>query len=363
MKVREILKVFEQFAPGAYQESYDNSGLLVGNPNQEVNGALCTLDITPEVLDEAIETSCDLIVSHHPLIFHGLKQITGKTPTQQMVIKAIKKDIAIYAAHTNFDNIPMGVNNAIGKRLGLHQLKILSPVKGHLYKIVVFTPNDTTEMVRNAMFEAGAGRIGNYGSCSFNLKGAGTFKGDATTNPYVGQAGKLHIEQETRTETIVEKHNLNRVISAMLEAHPYEEVAYDVYALHNELSGIGAGMIGNLQKEMTQDEFLQHCSRAFQCLHFKYSGHLKAIKKVAFCGGSGSFLIGQAFSAKADVFITGDIKYHQFLDAPADKLLIDMGHYETEQFTPEIFYNLLIEKIPTFAVRLSEIVTNPIKYY
>ena len=363
MQVKEIVGELEKFAPLAYQENYDNSGLLIGDSNMLINSILCTLDVTEEVVKEAIANKCNFIISHHPVIFSPLKKLTGKSPSEKISQLAIKNDIAIYCGHTNFDNVFYGVNHKIASKLGLSRLKILQPLSNNLVKLVTFVPVDHAERVRNAMFLAGAGHIGNYDCCSYNLEGYGTFNGGEDTNPFVGTKGEMHTEKETRIETIVPKPILGGVINSMLNFHPYEEVAYDIYPLSNTQQNSGAGMIGEFEVAIVAEQLLDICKKTFNCDSIAYTGNEnKLIKKVAVCGGSGSFLIDKA-AQKADAFITGDIKYHQFLDAKKELFLMDIGHFESEQFTPEIFYDIIKEKFPTFAVRISETRTNPVKYY
>lgn len=364
MKIREIIKILEDFAPVQLQETYDNAGLTIGNPETEAKGVLCTVDITEPVIDEALALKTNLIISHHPVIFQGLKSITGKTENERILLKAIKNDIAIYSAHTNLDNINHGVNRIICDKLHLTNYKILQPLKGQLFKLVTFVPADFGEKVRNAIFEAGAGHIGNYDCCSFNTSGQGTFRGDENSNPYVGEKGIIHFENEIRIETVLPKYMAGQVVHAMIQAHPYEEVAYDLYPLDNDFSLAGAGMVGSFIDAIDSKSFLDLLKKTFNIPVVRYAGNdKKKIRKVAVCGGSGSFLIQTAIKTGADAFITGDIKYHQFFDAADNLLLCDIGHFESEQFTKEIFYSLLIKKISTFAVHLSKEVTNPIKYY
>jgi dinuclear metal center YbgI/SA1388 family protein len=364
MKIKEILKTLEEFAPLQLQESYDNSGLVIGNPETETTGILCTVDITDRVVEEAMRLNANLIISHHPLIFQGLKSITGKTFIEKIIVKAVKNDISIYSAHTNMDNTFNGVNKTICDKIGLTSCKILQPLKNSLLKIVVFVPVNEADKVRDALFEAGAGHIGNYDCCSYNTDGRGSFRGGENTNPFVGEKGKLHFEKEIKIETIVPKTILHHAVAAMLEAHPYEEVAYDIYPLENKYALAGAGMIGKLNKPLSPGMFLDLLKTTFNIPFIRYSGNDKdLIEKVAVCGGSGSFLLEEARKQGAHSFITGDVKYHQFFDAENSLLYCDIGHYESEQFTKEIFYSVLIKKFSTFAVHLSKEVTNPIKYY
>lgn len=364
MKVQDILNIIYETAAHSWQESYDNSGIIVGNPQAEVKKILICLDVTESVVDEAIQKNCDLIISHHPLIFHGIKKITPTGFVERALIKAIKADVAIAAMHTNLDNSAQGVNKKIADKLGLQEAKILQPVKGKLKKLVTFCPVDQAETVRQAMFNAGAGHIGNYDSCSFNSEGTGTFKGGENTNPYVGNKGVMHFEKELRIETIVPDHLINSVTKAMIQSHPYEEVAYDIYPLDNIFDTVGAGMIGNLQQAVTEKAFLEHVSATFGTTFLRHSPFIeKKIQKVAVCGGSGAFLLKAAISAGADAFITADIKYHDFFEAENSLLLVDAGHYETEQFTKDLIADILRKKIPNFAVLFSEVHTNAVGYF
>lgn len=364
MKVKDIIKELEEFAPLCLQESYDNAGLVIGNPDMKVNAVLCTVDITPEVIEEALGLNANLIVSHHPLIFGNLKSLSGNTYTDSLIIKAVKNDLAIYASHTNLDNIAEGVNHIICQKLGLINTRILSPAKGLLFKLVTFVPADYADSLREALFSAGAGHIGNYDSCSYSLEGRGTFRGNEKTNPFAGEKGKLHVENEVRIETIVPKPLLNQVVDALTSAHPYEEVAYDIYPLENRYNSVGSGIVGEFAEALPHKKFMALLRKVFQIPVIRYSGtERKEYKRIALCGGSGSFLTGKAAGAKADAFLTADIKYHQFFEVPDKLLICDIGHYESEQFTKEIFYSLLTKKFSTFAVHLSSIVTNPIKYF
>jgi len=364
MKIKEIIALLEEFAPLSLQENYDNSGLTLGNIEDEVAAVLCTVDVNEEVVEEAIKCGCNLILTHHPVVFNGIKSLTGRSYTERILIKAIKNDIAIYAAHTNFDNAINGVNQLISSKLDLHNCRILAPMENHLFKIVTFVPENHAAKVREAMFKGGAGHIGNYDNCSYNVSGQGTFRGNESSKPFVGEKNKLHQENETRIEVVVIKHHVDRVIKELLMVHPYEEVAYDIYPLTNKYNMAGAGMIGYFEKAVSVKDFLENLKKIFDVSVIRYSGNEnKKLKKIAVCGGSGSFLIPDAILEKADAFVTSDIKYHQFFDANNSLLLCDIGHYESEQFTKELFYTFLTKKFSTFAVRLSKVVTNPLKYY
>ncbi|HEX2934189.1 MAG TPA: Nif3-like dinuclear metal center hexameric protein [Bacteroidales bacterium] len=361
--IKDVIQYIEEFAPSMYQESYDNSGIQVGNTDVALKGILLSIDVTESVVDEAIQNGLNLIISHHPVIFGGIKQLTGKKYTERVVIKAIKNDITIYSCHTNIDNYLYGVSYRIAEKLGLQNIQVLKPLSSGLCKLVTYVPIDHLAKVQEAVFNAGAGHIGNYKWCSFNAKGDGTFWGNDNTNPFVGEKGKLHTEPETRFETIFPKHIEAKVIDALLKAHPYEEVAYDLYALHNINNQFGAGAIGTLTETMPEKEFLMHIKNTFRADVLRHTQLLgKNVKTVALCGGSGSFLLNDARRARADVFISADFKYHQFFDAESQIVIADIGHFESEQFTLEIFYELLIKKLSNFAICFTKVKTNPINY-
>lgn len=363
MLLKQITQYVESIAPLAFQESYDNSGLIIGNPDDEISGILITLDITEEILDEAISKGLNLIICHHPIVFSGIKKLNSKNYIERCVAKAIKNDISIYAAHTNLDSVFGGVNSKICEKLELQNCKILAPIPQFLKKLVTFVPVGDAEKVRTAIFEAGAGHIGNYDSCSYNVNGQGTFRGNNNTNPHVGEKNQLHFEEEVRIETIFPKHIQSKVIKALLQAHSYEEVAYDIYPLENDYQQAGIGMIGELAEPMDEISFLKKLKAVFRCEVVKHTQLLgKPIRKVAVCGGAGSSYLAKAIAQKADIFVSGDFKYHQFFDAEKQIVIADIGHYESEQFTKEVFYELLTKKFPKFAVHLSAINTNPVNY-
>ena len=362
--IKDVSNFLETFAPLRLQESYDNAGLILGDPAAEVSGVLISLDVTEQVVEEAIAQNCNLIVAHHPIVFSGLKKITGKNYVERTLLKAIKNDIAIYAAHTNLDSVSGGVNGKICEKLGLENCKILQPIEGMLKKLVTFIPVDHADKVREAVFSAGAGHIGNYDSCSFNSHGQGTFRGNNTTHPFAGEKGKQHYENEIRFETIFPNYLQGKIINALLQAHPYEEVAYDIYPLDNLFDQIGMGMIGTLPKEKTEKAFLKQLKETFGPGAIRHTALLnKKVRKVAVCGGAGSFLLNRAISSGADFFVSGDFKYHQFFDAENKIVIADVGHFESEQFTKELFYELLTKNFSKFAVRLSGVNTNPVFYF
>ncbi len=364
MQIFTILQHLEQTAPLLLQENYDNAGLLTGNRNWECTGVLCCLDATEAVIREAKQRGCNLVVAHHPIIFSGLKKITGSNYVEKTLITAIKLDIAIYAIHTNLDNILTGVNNRIADKLGLLSRQILQPKTGQLMKLVTFVPLNHTEDVKNALFEAGAGHIGAYSETSFQVPGTGNFKGSDKTNPFAGEPGSRHTEPENRLETIFPVYAKNAVINALLKTHPYEEVAYDIISLSNDNQSVGSGLTGLLPEEMEETGFLHMLQTGFGLSVIRHTPFLrKKIRKVAICGGAGSFLTGSAIRAGADVYITADIKYHEFFEANDRILLADIGHWESEQFTTELLIELLQAKFPTFAVLKSEVKTNPVNYF
>jgi dinuclear metal center YbgI/SA1388 family protein len=363
MKVSEVVAFLEHWAPPSFQESYDNSGLLVGERHMEVRGIAVCLDVTEAVIEDAIANSCNLIVTHHPIIFGGLKKLTGANYVERTVMLALRSNVAIYAIHTNLDHVKTGVNAEIASRLGLQNTSILQPLKETLNKLITFVPESHAEAVRSALFDSGAGSIGAYDNCSFNTSGTGTFRAGVGTDPFVGKQGEVHYESEVRVEVLVPQHLTGAVISAMKNAHPYEEVAYDVIKLQNERADVGAGMIGTLSAELSPDEFLALVKANLHVPVIRYTPVNKSIKKVAVCGGAGSFLLKTAIRAGADAFVTGDFKYHQFFDAEESILIADTGHFENEQFTIDLITRELKEKFPTFAIRKTEISTNPILYY
>jgi len=361
--IKEVIKCIENLAPLPLQESYDNSGLIVGNEAMEVTGVMVCLDSTEAVVEEAIRHGCNLVIAHHPIVFSGIKKLNGKNYVERTVIKAIQSNVAIYAAHTNLDNVMAGVNERICRKLGLKNIRILAPKKNLLRKLVTFCPTDQAEPVRQALFDAGGGRIGKYDECSFNTEGTGTFRALKGANPHVGEIGVMHKENEIRIEIIYEATRENQLLSALKASHPYEEVAYDIYALENTYQETGSGMIGELETAMDEKPFLETLKTTMQSGCIRYTPFTgRPVKTVAVCGGSGSFLLGDAIRQGAQVFVSADFKYHQFFDADGRIVIADIGHYESEQFTRDLFVDLLKENFSTFALRLSEVKTNPVHY-
>jgi len=364
MTIREILQVLEQFAPLDLQEEYDNAGLIIGNPDAEITGVLIALDITDEVVDEALKNDCNFVISHHPLIFNGLKRLVEADSVQRLTVKAIQNHLAVYSMHTNLDNSVKGLNAWFCDLLGIKNCRMLLPGKGLLSKLVTFCPVDHSDRIRQALFDAGAGHIGNYDCCSYNITGQGTFKASENANPFVGERNIIHFETESRIEVIFPRFLEHRLVDALLKNHPYEEVAYDIYPLSNSAGFAGSGMIGELDPAMTENRFLGKLKNqlGIPCVrHSDLCG--KKISRVAVCTGSGAFLIHEAIKSGANAFLTADLKYHDFFDANAQLLLADIGHYESERFAKDLIYDILIEKFPTFAFLISKINTNPVHYY
>jgi dinuclear metal center YbgI/SA1388 family protein len=364
MKLSQLATYLETIAPLAYQEDYDNAGLIVGNPDQDIRQVLISLDCTEAVVDEAITANCQVIISHHPIVFRGLKKFNGKSYVERVVEKAIRNNIALYAIHTNLDNVLPGVNARICEILEVDNCRFLVPKHGLLKKLVTYVPQSHAEQVRNALFNAGAGNIGNYSECSFSSEGTGTFKGDEDSNPYVGEPGKRHLEDEVKIETVYPANLESKILMALVLAHPYEEVAYDMYALTNQHQQVGSGMIGELDQPVDAEEFLYHLKEKMHVHVIKHTAFTgRPIKKVAVCGGSGSFLLKQAIAAGADIFITADYKYHEFFDAEGKIIIADIGHFESEQFTQQLLYDMLRNKFAELNLRITSVNTNPVKYF
>ncbi len=364
MKINDITTFLEMIAPTSLQEQYDNAGLITGDGDWECRGVICSLDATEEVVREAIAKNCNLIVAHHPIIFNGLKKINGKNYVEKTIITAIKNDIAIYAIHTNLDNVLQGVSGHMAEMLGLKNVTVLSQKEYTLKKLYTFVPVDKADRVRSSLFDAGGGNIGNYSEASFNTEGTGTFQPGAGANPFVGEVGKKHQEKEVKIEVIFPAYLENKIIEAMKAAHPYEEVAYDVISLTNTDQKIGSGVLGELEVEMGEKEFLTLIKEVFRIPVVRHTAFIgKPIKTVALCGGAGSFLISKALAAKADAYLTADIKYHEFFDANNQMLIADIGHFESEQFTINLLQEIFIQKFPTFAVLKTEVKTNPVNYF
>ena len=363
IRIKDILKEIEKLAPLALQDSFDNSGVQVGNVNQPATGALLCIDITEAVIGEAIERGYNLIIAHHPLIFKPFKSLTGVDYIERCIMQACKHELVLYTAHTNLDNAVGGVNYKLAELLGLQNVRVLSPQKGNLLKLVTFVPEESAEIVRTALFHAGAGSIGNYDSCSFNTNGTGTFRASTNCNPFRGEIDELHHEQEVRIETILPSFLQTAVTRALLSVHPYEEPAYDFYALENTWKQAGSGIVGELLSEEDELLFLQRLKDIFKtdCIrHSPLTG--KKVREIAICGGSGAFMLSEAIAYGADVFLTGEAKYNDFYKVEDKILLAIAGHYETEICTNDIFFDIISEKFPTFAVQIANTNSNPVKY-
>jgi dinuclear metal center YbgI/SA1388 family protein len=364
MKIHEVTDFLERLVPLSSQESYDNGGLIVGNRNEELTGTLICLDCTPEIVQEAIATNCNLIIAHHPIVFKGLKKLTGSNYVEETVISCIKNDVALYAIHTSLDNYQFGVNRRIGEKLGLKNLRVLQPKKDVLCKLVVYTPHYYADGLSAALFAAGAGKIGNYEECQFGVDGQGSFKPVGEAKPTEGKIGERSHVDEVKLEYLVSTHLLKGVLNEMKRVHPYEEVAHDIIPLLNENQFEGSGMYGELENPMDELEFLRFLKDTFNCGAIRYTNLLgRKIKSVAFCGGSGSFLLPAAKRVKADVYVSADFKYHEFFDAEKDIVIADIGHYESEQFTVNLLADILNENFTNFALHLTGINTNPINYF
>jgi dinuclear metal center YbgI/SA1388 family protein len=370
MQIKQILTILDEIAPSSYAEDFDNVGLLVGNQNNETTGVLVCHDALESVIDEAIAKDCNLIVCFHPILFSGLKKITGRNYVERAVIKAIKNDIAIYALHTALDNHQNGVNKIFCASLGLKNTKILIPKQNFIKKLLTYTTPENADQVRNALFETGAGKISNYENCSFNSEGFSTYKGNEKSNPTIGKKGELTQTNEIKIEVIFEKHLESDILNALFQNHIYEEVAYEIYDLQNSHQNIGMGMIGELENPMTEKDFLEFVKDKIDAKGIRHSEFLnREIKKVAVLGGAGSFAIKNAIAAGANVFLTADLKYHQFYEAEKTILLADVGHFESERFTKNYIFDFLIEKMTNFAnnLKITKIIlskenTNPVKY-
>lgn len=361
--VKDICNYLEAYAPSSLQESYDNATLITGDYSSEVSSILVTLDCTEDIVDEAIKTGANLIVAHHPIVFKGLKSFTGKNYVERTVIKAIKNDIAIFACHTNLDHVFNGVNKKICDKIGLTNTKVLAPKKGTLSKLEVYVPKQNADTLLNALHKAGAGKIGNYEHCSFISEGLGSFQPNEEAKPHIGKKGTLEQVEELKIEVLVPNHLKGSILNSMHQNHPYEEVAYFITSLDNSNQEIGSGMIGTLEVPLDEAPFMNHLKQSMNLDIIRHTHLLnKKIKRVAVCGGSGSFLLRTAMSKNADIFITADFKYHEFFDAENKIVIADIGHYESEVYTKDLFYELITKKFTNIAVRLSELNTNPIVY-
>ncbi len=362
--LREFTEWIGEVIPLHYQEPYDNSGLQVGDPDAVIDSVLFTLDVNEAVIREAASNGHNLIVSHHPLIFSPLKRLGYGSITERCVAEAIRQGIAVYSAHTSFDSVARGVSHFMAEKIGLENIRVLVPAAGKLSKLVAFVPLAEADRVRTAILDSGAGHIGNYDSCSFNIEGEGTFRAGEGARPFAGKVGEKHTEPEVRIETVVPAHLLTKVVRTLLAVHPYEEPAFDIIPLANDYYGAGAGAVGTAAAPLTGESLLARLREVFGTPVIRYSGDpARIITKIAVCGGSGASLIGAAARAGADAFITGDVKYHAFTEAPENMLVADVGHFESENISLQLLYDLVIKKFPKFALRFSVTKTNPINYF
>ena len=363
MKIKDVTTILERLAPLSYQESYDNSGLIIGDRNDDLKSILITLDCTEEVLDEAIKNKCNLIVAHHPILFKSIKKLNGDNYVQRVIIKAIKNNISIYAIHTNLDNVMDGVNSTIANRLELINCKILQPKYDILKQLIVYCPESYSKKLKESLFSLGAGAIGDYEQCSFSSKGIGTFFPKKDSKPFIGDIGKVHESSEDCIEMIFPKNIEGAIIECINKNHPYEEVAYQIFNLDIKYKNVGSGLIGELKESIEEKDFLSFLKDKMNTSIIRHTNlRNKKIKKVAVCGGAGSFLLSTAISKNADIFISSDFKYHEFFDADNKLVIADIGHFESEQYTKDLIYDFLRKKITKFAVHLSQVNTNPINY-
>ncbi len=364
MIVKDFITALEELSPDYYAEDFDNTGLLIGEKNMEVSGVLITLDTLEPIVDEAIKKNLNLIISFHPIVFSGLKKLNNSTYVERVVHKAIKHDIAIYAMHTALDNTSNGVNGMICQKLGLKRRSVLIPKPNTIKKLTTYVPVANAEEVRTALFKAGGGSIGNYDLCSFNIEGEGTFKGNENSNPKIGKRGITQFEKEIQINMTYSAHLQTKVLNALFESHPYEEVAYELETLENNDQDRGIGMVGELETPLGATEILSYIKEVFKTKVIRHSElNDKPIQRIAVLGGSGAFAIDKAKAAKADLYITADLKYHDFYKADNQIILADIGHYESEQYTKDLIHAFLTKKFPNFALVLSNINTNPIQYY
>jgi dinuclear metal center YbgI/SA1388 family protein len=362
MLVQDVCAAMEKWAPIAWQESYDNSGLLVGHKTEKVSGILISLDCTEEVVDEAIKRGCNMIISHHPIIFKGLKKITGANYVEKTVIKAIQNSIALYASHTNLDHAPQGVSFHLAKKIGLKG-KVLMPFSNALKNLIYYVPEAFEKIVREKLHEAGAGNIGEYSSCSFSSEGTGRFTPSENSNPFQGEKNSPSAQKELKVDMLFPAHLENEIIETLKQAHPYEEVAYYITSLSNRWQEVGSGFIGQLEKPMSSGEFMEHVKKHLNIGQLRHSALLKKkIQTVAVCGGAGSFLLNEAKKQKADAYVSADFKYHEFFDAENKCLICDIGHYESEVMIKDAILDYLSNIFSTFAVLKSDICTNPVLY-
>ena len=364
MTIQKVITEIEKHIAISQAEDFDNVGLLCGLPERNVSGILVCHDALENIVEEAIHRNCNLIVCFHPIIFSGLKSLTGKNYVERAVLKAIENKVAIYAIHTAFDNDFHGVNAGICNLLGLKNLKILQPKKDNLKQLNVYVPNDHSENVKEALFSAGAGNIGFYDECSFKIEGKGTFRPIEGSSPFSGEQNIRENADEAMISVIFESFKQNQIVAAMKAAHPYEEVAHQIYQLENDNQYSGLGMYGEFETEVDENYFLNLVKEKFNLNIIKHSDlNNKKIRRVGVLGGSGASGIKAALSKKCDAYLTGDLKYHDYFLAESKMLICDIGHYESEQLVSQQLFEILSQKFSTFAVLKSSEKTNPVNYF
>lgn len=367
MLIKEIIDAIESIAPLPLQEEWDNCGVQVGPTDNECTGVMVCVDCTPVVVEEAIAMNCNLIVSHHPLIFGGIKQLTGKTEAERCVINAVTAGLTIYSSHTALDNSPNGISHRMASLLGLEDVDVLVPREADQLKLVAYVPVSKLDDVRLALFDAGAGAIGNYDFCSFATDGRGSFRALDGANPYVGEVSQLHFEDESRLEVLLPRWKRRDVELALRQVHPYEEPAYEFSEVVAASRPAGSGCVGHLPQPMTVAQLALFAKERFGCQAVRLSCYhgdpmVHTVRRVAVCGGAGGSFIGAVKRSGADAYITADLRYHDFVDYGKRLALIDVGHFNSEQCAKEIFYQLICEKFPNFAVHTSKNEKNPIQY-
>lgn len=365
-KIKEVLQAMDAICSESIQESWDNSGLQWGDDSETVKGVIVSLDVTMDVINEAIDCGCNLIIAHHPLIFGPLKQVRKNgTEVERLAYHCIQNSIAVYAAHTNWDKVAQGVSWVMAKRIGLLNEEILQPEKDGLCNLKVMgTPRDIAE-IRKAWFNAGIGNVGEYSNCSFTTDGWGTFEPSESANPSVGEKNKTEFLRENAIEILCTKKDVSKALAIATETSSYETIAHSIIPLKNTNDTLGFGCIGELKEALSLSDFLALCKEKYACKVVRYnpSEKIKNIKTVAVCGGSAIDFLPTAIARKADAYITADVKYHQFMLADDALTLVDVGHYESEIWAMEYLTHLISEKFHNFAIRLTTINTNSVRYF
>jgi dinuclear metal center YbgI/SA1388 family protein len=368
--IRDIADALEQWAPPGSAQSYDNVGLQVGDASRSVERAVLALDCTPAVVEEAERQGAELIITHHPLLFQPLSAVTTDDYESAVALRLAEAGIALYSAHTNLDAAPGGVSFALAKRLGLTDVGFLDGFDETLYKLATFVPADHFDAVRSALADAGAGRIGDYEACAFAHEGTGFFRPGDAANPHIGTAGgDLESADEVKLEVEVARWDLGGVLGALQDAHPYEEVAYDVYPVQQKNSRAGLGAVGRLASPESLSDFLGRVADRLDAGSLRYAGPDEAtVERVAVCGGAGSDFVGQALAAGADAYVTADVKYHEFFEALGPDgvpqlAFIDAGHYETEALTEALLRDWLADRFNDVDWQRTGVRTSPMQTF